>query len=131
MIECVYMTFGKCLTILGVCSLFCWLVWLVVVFMLNPAGGPTAFLLFYFSLALALIGTFSFLGFLFRAVVLRKEEVAERGMKIAWRQSLFFAMLVIGALILQSQRWLTWWTMLILLAVMIALEFMFVAKKSR
>jgi len=125
------MTFGKGLTILGVCSLLCWLVWLVVVFMLNPADGAVAFLLFYFSLGLALIGTFSFLGFLFRAIILRKEEVAERGMKIAWRQSLFFAMLIIGALILQSQRWLTWWNMLILLAAMVALEFLFVAKKNR
>ena len=125
------MTFAKGLTILGVCSAFCWLVWLTVIFMLNPAGGPTAFLLFYFSLGLALIGTFSFLGFLFRAIILRKEEVAERGMKIAWRQSLFFALLIIGALILQSQRWLTWWTLVVLLAVMIALEFLFVSRRSR
>ena len=125
------MTFAKCLTILGICSAFCWLVWLMVILMMNPAGGPIAFLLFYFSLGLALIGTFSFLGFLFRSIILRKEEVAERGMKIAWRQSLFFALLIIGALILQSQRWLTWWNMIILLAVMVAMEFMFVSRRSR
>jgi hypothetical protein len=125
------MSIAKYLTILGVCTGLCWIAWVFVLILLNPAtSGWIAFLAFYASLGLALIGTFSILGFVFRGLVLKKDEIANRGVNIASRQSIIFTLLVLVSLALQSQRYLTWWNLLIIVIFASFIELFFVSYKK-
>lgn len=125
------MTIAKYLWILGVCTALCWVAWFLVLLMLNPVGvGLLALVLFYISLFCALIGTFSIVGYIFRVKIMRKDEMAHKGVNIASRQSVLFSFLLIAALMLQSQRFLTWWTLLILIAVLSFVELFFISYKQ-
>ena len=124
------MSLLKYVIIFGICTGLCWLAWFFVLFLMNPAtDGVLALVLFYASLSLSLIGTFSILGCIFRWVVLRKNEIPHRGMNIASRQSVLFTVLIIASLILQSKDYLTWWILLILVFVLSFVELFFVSYK--
>lgn len=124
------MSLYKYVIVFGVCTLFCWVAWFFVLLLMNPTtDGLLALVLFYLSLSLALVGTFSILGGIFRLAVLRKNEIPHRGMNIASRQSVLFTILIIASLILQSQDYLTWWILLTLIFVLSFVELFFVSYK--
>jgi hypothetical protein len=110
-------------------TLFCWLAWLVVLYYINPTeAGLIGFLLFYFSLFVAVFGTFSLLGFFIR-VWFSKEEVIFRHLGIATRQSLWFALLLVGTLAMKGANFMRWWSILLLMLFLILLEFFFLSRK--
>lgn len=101
--------------ILGLATVLCWISWVAVLFFMNPyTGGFLAQVLFYFSLSLAFLGTFSFLGYLVRGMV-NRDELPYKHVRVASRQAVLFTALFILSLIMQSQRLLTWWNLLILI----------------
>ena len=109
------MNLGKFLMILGLATVLCWISWVAVLFFMNPyTGGFLAQVLFYFSLSLAFLGTFSFLGYLVRGMV-NRDELPYKHVRVASRQAVLFTALFILSLIMQSQRLLTWWNLLILI----------------
>ena len=125
------MSLYKYLIILSICTGLCWLAWFFVLFFVNPfQAGFLALIFFYVSLTFALIGTFSILGFLFRWRILKTDELAYKGVNIASRQSVLFTLLIIAALILQSQRYLTWWILLILIVFAGLIELFFISYKK-
>ncbi len=124
------MSLVRYLIILGLATLLCWAAVFAVVFLINPhSAGWLAFIFFYLSLGFSLIGTFAFLGYLFRWVR-NTDEMPHKLVSVASRQSLLFTVLVILALALQSQRFLTWWNLLILIAVAGLMELFFVSYKK-
>jgi len=101
--------------------------------LLNIDPGQTGFfgfLFFYLSLFLALTGTIALVGLLIRSYTL-KHEMIFRLVTRSFRQGLFFSVLIIGTLLLQSQRLLTWWNTIFLVIGLTALEFFFVSDKRR
>lgn len=95
---------------------------------INPTeAGGVGFVIFYLSGFLALVGTFSLLGFFLR-VWFSHEQVIFRHLGISFRQAVLFALLLIVALILQGERYLTWWNMLMLVAFLTVVEFVFISK---
>lgn len=86
------------------------------------------FLLFYGSLLLALVGTFSLLGFFLR-VWFTKEEVIFRHLGISTRQSIWFALLLVGSLLLLGAGYLRWWSEILLIVFLVLLEFFFLSRK--
>ncbi|MBU1131954.1 hypothetical protein KKC32_01720 [Patescibacteria group bacterium] len=124
------MSVNRFLLILAGCTLVCWLAWLAVLIMINPAqAGILAFLFFYLSLGFALVGTFSVFGLLMRWRF-SKEEMAHKHMKIASRQSILFAVLILVAFFLQSQRLLTWWNLVILIVIAAFVELFFISYRK-
>jgi len=124
------MSLKKYLIFMSFLTLFCWLAWLVVLFYLNPfEAGFIGYLCFYISIFFALIGTFSLLGFFIR-VWFSKEPVIFRHLGVSFRQSLWFSMLLVAALILQGTNFLRWWNVLLLIIFMTFLEFFFLSKKQ-
>ena len=124
------MSLKQYLIILGICTGLCWLGWLLVILLINPyQAGWMAFMFFYLSLAFALLGSFAIIGFMFRLRVLKKDEIAHKGINIASRQSVLFTVLILLALFLQSQRFLTWWNLVILALVVALVEMFFVSYK--
>lgn len=98
---------------------------------MNPdLGGIPVKIFFYLSLGFALAGAFSLIGFMIRSRWLKTDEMAYQGVNIASRQSIILSFVVIAALILQSQRWLNWWMMLIVLALAGTMELLFISFKK-
>jgi hypothetical protein len=97
---------------------------------MNPMqAGFLAILLFYLSLCFSLIGSFALVGFLFRWLV-AKDDLAYKHVNIASRQAVLFTGLIILTLFLQSQRYLTWWNLLILVVVAGLVELFFISYKK-
>ncbi len=102
----------------------------MVLFRIDPGvAGLLAFIFFYSSFALSLTGTFAILGVLLRWRF-SKDEMAYKQVSIASRQAILFALVMVVSLILQSQRYLTWWNLLILLLVAAGVELFFISYKK-
>jgi len=100
-----------------------------VLFYVNPdEAGIIGFSLFYLSLLLALIGTFSLIGF-FGRVWFTKERVIFRHLGVSTRQSVWFSTLLVGTLLLQGSGYLRWWSILLLVILVTLLEFFFLSRK--
>jgi hypothetical protein len=124
------MTFRQYLFWMALSTALCWLGVFSIVNIVDPLeGGALGLLLFYAALSLALIGTFSVLAMLFRAL-LRRHEAATRHVAVSFRQSLLLTVLVVGALILQSRTILTWWNLLLFAGTLIILEFFLISFRS-
>ncbi len=108
----------------------CWLGWLSVVWMVDPAeAGALGVFLFYSALCLALIGTFSVVGLGSRALLHRQEPVS-RHAATSFRQSVLLTCLMAGSLALQSRSLLTWWNLMLFVATMTVLEFFLISVRS-
>lgn len=124
------MTLRKYLIILTTCTFLCWATWFAVLYYTNPNGtGWGGFVFFYLSLFVSLVGTFSLVGFAFRTMM-NKEEILYKKIDISSRQSIILSLLVIVTLILQSQRFLTWWNFIILIALVSLIETFFVSYRK-
>ncbi|KKQ80510.1 MAG: hypothetical protein UT02_C0007G0021 [Parcubacteria group bacterium GW2011_GWC2_38_7] len=124
------MSIGRFFAILGVATGLCWLAWLAVLFFMSPTENSfVSLILFYASLSLAFLGTFSFIGYLIRGLT-NQAELPYKHVKTATRQAILFSLLIILALILQSYSYLTWWNLLILIALLGFVELFFISYKK-
>lgn len=109
-------------------TVLAWISWLLVLVYVNPrAADFWGFFIFYASLFLSLFGTFTVLGFVVRSVVTMRRRTETYRVGISVRQSLLWSSALIIALMLQSQRVLTWWIFTIVLIVFGLLEFIFMS----
>jgi len=123
------MTLKTYLTIMLLATGICWAAWVIVAQSINPeTTNWVGFLLFYVSLFLAVVGSSALVGFCMRFVLLRKEMVF-RQVAIAFRQSFLFAVIIVGSLILQSFRMLTWYNAFFLVIALSVLEFFLISYK--
>jgi len=105
-----------------VATLFCWTSFLIIVYSVDPfSAPPLGFALFYLSLFFSLVGTLSILGFLFR-YLFNKNQFVSQQVVTSFRQSILFSILVVIALYLQSKGLVTWWNLLILVALLAVVE---------
>jgi len=112
-------------------TLICWTAWFFVLFGANPEeAGIPGVLFFYTSLFLAVIGTFSVIGFLLRRIVVKEDEVVFRHAKRTFRQGIFVSIFLILSLILLHQNLLTWWNSLLLLFLFLILESIIFANRK-
>ncbi len=124
------MTLRKYLIFLFVCTGFCWLTWFFVIRYTNPeTTGWLGFAFFYLSLFVSLVGTFSIFGFLVRTMF-KREEVIYKKIDVSSRQSIILSLLIIISLILQSQRLMTWWNFVILVAAISLVEIFFISYRK-
>ncbi|MFH1551305.1 MAG: hypothetical protein ABIC36_00295 [bacterium] len=96
---------------------------IAIIIYFNPfSSGLVAFILFYLSLFISLTGIFTLLGLFIRRISRKRRTPLPcnkviRQMEISFRQGLFLSIIFISALILQSQRVLAWWYLLILVVI--------------
>lgn len=125
------MTLRSYLIIMLLTTLLCWAGWGCVLFTVDPESTNwIGFLLFYFSLFLAMTGTAAIAGFLIRFAGL-KRELAFYSVKEAFRQSFLFAFLIIAVLFLLSKNLFTWLNLGLLVVGMTILEFFLINYNSR
>lgn len=111
-------------------TVVCWAAWVLVLFNIDPfVSGFIGLASFYLSLFLALLGTFSLLGFLFRRAFPRG-QIAFRQIGVSVRQGLFLSLVVVGGLLLRGTGLYTWWNLILFIAGFTLLESFFLTRES-
>ncbi|MCC7522303.1 hypothetical protein IT407_00660 [Candidatus Uhrbacteria bacterium] len=106
-------------------SVLAWVVLGYVINSMNPfEAGITGFVAFYLSLFLALVGTLSVLGVLFRVQLRKRHQTAFREVRIAFRHALLLGAFSVICLALSANGWLAWWNFLVLLGLVGLIEYL-------
>ena len=79
-------------------------------------AGLSILILFYLSLFISSSGLLFFVGFYMRRIGHRKGLSIEQA-NTSFRQGILLAAILVGVLILQSQKMLFWWSLVILVVV--------------
>ncbi|MBI5728636.1 MAG: hypothetical protein HY983_00080 [Candidatus Magasanikbacteria bacterium] len=117
------MSLRQYLILMSIATMMCWVAWFFVLNYTTPSGGGLlALFFFYCSLFLAIVGTFSVIGFLIRRFLVKDDEIVFRHVRRTFRQSLLLSTLVIFALMLLAARLLTWWNSIVLIIFFLFLE---------
>lgn len=82
-------------------------------------SGSLIFVLFYLSLLITSTGIFTLIGLFIRRISQKRKfpllpSRAIRQLEVSFRQGLLLAIILLAVLILQSQRVLAWWHLIIL-----------------
>ena len=102
--------------------------WAFVVYYIDPfKSGITGLFLFYTTFFFVLVGVFTIIGFRLRKSFLNNELLFVL-IGLSFRQAIWIAIIIIGLLIMQGARILTWWDALLLVISVFLLEAYFVAE---
>jgi len=109
----------------------CYLSFFAVIYFFDPfESGFRALFFFYTSLFLALIGTFSILG-LFLRLIFTKDNLVFKKVIVSFRQSIWFAFLIIISLHMLSSQLLGWKNLIILVFAFTLIELFFISYKPK
>lgn len=123
------MIHGSYLLSVVIATVLGWSSWAVVINKLSPfSSTPIALSLFYTSIILALTGTFTLINYYIR-ISLNKGEIYNVQFNTSLRQGFLLAAMVALALAFQRLKVLTWWDGLLLLAIVLLIEFYFMARE--
>ncbi len=121
------MSFRDYLLLMGGGTVASWIAWWVVLFGVDPVrSGGLGFLLFYLTLALALVGTFAVAGTAVR-VWRHRNELVSRHVARSLRQAILFTIIFLGSLMLMASGLFRWWTAGLLILAIALVELTFVS----
>ena len=124
------MSFRLYLILMSVATTAAWVTWLVVLNAIDPAvAGTIGFILFFTTLSIAIFGTGSLLGVVYR-LWQKTDEPKLRLTLHAFRQSILFTILLVSSLILFAQGWFRWWTMLLVVVIVSFIELIYISLKQ-
>jgi len=109
-------------------TLLCFVSWALIVVYVNPATNLVGVILFYLSLFFFLTSFFTLGGFYLRRKISKNNiEFTQAG--DSFRQGVFFSLIFVGMLVLQSFEMLTLWNAGLFIIGIGLLEFYFVSRK--
>lgn len=124
------MTLRQYLAFMSTGTILAWVAWGMVVRSLDPfMTGTWSKLIFFASLLVALVGTFTVCGFIFRAWVLHQKEVIFKNVRKTFRHGIFFAIIICLALFLKAMGIFYWWVMLVFIFGIGCLELFFLSRQ--
>lgn len=125
------MTLKKYLIGIAVSTVLTFVAFMLVLFYVDPFDtGIVGFVGFYASLFFTIIGAFTIIGFYLR-IWSSGNEVVYAHVAPSFRQAIFLAVIIIGSLLLQSFRLLTWWDAILFVLSIVLLEFFFMSRMRR
>lgn len=125
------MTLKKYLIGIAVSTVLTFVAFMLVLFYVDPFDtGIVGFVGFYASLFFTIIGAFTIIGFYLR-IWSSGNEVVYAHVAPSFRQAIFLAIIIIGSLLLQSFRLLTWWDAILFVLSIVLLEFFFMSRMRR
>jgi len=91
----------------------------ILVYFDPTSSGFLIFILFYLSLFIGATGVFTLIGLFIRRISQKRRlplpaNRAVRQLEVSFRQGVLLSLILISALVLQSQRVLVWWHLLVL-----------------
>ena len=123
------MGFRDYLLLMGGGTVAAWVAWVVALFAMDPTtSGIIGFLLFFVTLALALIGSFSILGTAF-GVWRHPDELVSRQVGRSFRHAILFTGTILGTLQLFASDLFRWWTVGLLLLTITFIELAFLQER--
>jgi len=123
------MSFRLFLLIMSLATTAAWIGWMFVIHSIDPTqAGTLGFVLFSFTLFVAVLGTAVLFGTLLR-IWLRPSDLPLRQTVRAFRQALILTGLFFATLFLFSQEALRWWTALLVFILFTLVEFLFLSRK--
>ncbi|MBD3281546.1 hypothetical protein GF391_02255 [Candidatus Uhrbacteria bacterium] len=103
-----------------------WIGWIIILNITNPdEAGFLGLVFFFVTLFLALVGTLSMLGLLYRIGIRKRTDMVMREVRVAFRHSILLSFIAILALWFSSQEWLRWYTVVGFLMLVVAVEYVF------
>lgn len=121
------MTFRSFLLIMIAATAAVWGGWVYVLLTIDPTtAGLAAFVFFYLTLGVALVGTFTILGTAVRRLF-RRDELVSRHVMVSFRQAFLFSVLMVSSLILLARGMLTWWLVSLIILTLTMLELAFLS----
>ena len=93
------------LWIMSLGTFFCWVAWFFVIIKLAPEEAG-----------------FSVLGFLFRLLRLKNDQLVFRHVRHTFRQSILIGVFLISLLMLKANEAITWWIVTLLLLLLFLIE---------
>jgi len=124
------MTLRQLVILIGIATCLMWAGWFWTLISIDPSiTNFIGFTLFFGTLFLALTGTIALSGIVFRRWRGIHGAVFHT-VSLSFRQSIILSALLTAVLILQGQRWLSWWLILILFFVAIVLEFIVLSRQK-
>lgn len=124
------MTLRAYLFIMLLATIVCWTAFAFIILTVNPeTTNWVGFLLFYFSLFLALTGTAAIIGFLIRFIGLRR-VLAFNSVRDAFRQSFLLAFLFAAILFLLAKDLFSWFNLIFLVAGLSVLEYFLISYRK-
>lgn len=125
------MSFRWYVIMMGVGTGLAWVSWLFVIQTMNPdEAGLTAFIFFYTTLFLSLVGTLSLIGLLFRIGLHREPDMLTRIVRLSFRHALLLSLGGVTALWLSAHRQLAWYWIVVLIMLIAGAEYLFLMIQS-
>lgn len=125
------MTLRSYFILMMIATAACYLALLAVIYFFDPnAGGVLALSLFYTSLSLALVGTFSILGLIVR-LIFTNDKLVFKKVTTSFRQAVWFSILIGVSLYLNKINLLDWKYLILLIFAMALLELFFMSYKVK
>lgn len=109
-------------------TIVCWLAFGLILYYVNPYNsGALGLIAFYISLFFASIGTLTLIGFYLR-VWFSKNEILFAHVNPSFRQAILLSIILVGSLVLQAFRLLTWWDGSLFVISIVLVEFYFISR---
>lgn len=129
------MTYKRYLFVIAATALVAWVGFILVIMKLEPCTAPgeltichsvsaLSLTLFFLSAFFALTTTFTLLGYLLR-IWFHRYEIYLDHLTVSLRQAILLAFCSLGALALLLLNSLTWWSGMLLVAIIILIELYF------
>lgn len=123
------MSFRSYLILMTLATVAAWISWAVVLHGVDPTrSGVVGFLLFYLTFIMAVFGTIAILGLLIR-LWRSKGKLPSRIAIRSFRQGILLGILLTSSLLLFSQNWFRWWTMLLMVVIVALIEMTFLSSR--
>jgi hypothetical protein len=120
------------LILMSIPAVLTWLTWGFIMVGIGPSeAGFGILFLFYVSLAIALACTISVMGFVFRNFITAKKTDISASAKKSFRQAMLLSILSVGLLYFQSKRILNWWTIILFIGTLAAIESFLISYKTK
>ncbi len=118
------MTFRSYLLAMAASTLVAWIAWFAILFTIDPAqAGIMGFVLFYVTLGTGLLGALTLLGLVYRVKIAAHTNIRIREVRIAFRHAILLSFVAVSSLALSAQELLHWWVLIVLIAVVVAIEY--------
>lgn len=119
----IIMTYKNYLSGISIAGVISWSAWFLVVLKLNPFESTSiALILFFLSLFFALICTFTIIGFIVR-IYANQNEIVYQHISTSLRQAVLLSLCACSCLFLLVFGLLSWWSGLLLVAIVTLIEF--------
>lgn len=119
------------LVLVALTDAFAWGAWGRLLITTAPDAGLPLVILFYASLALALLGLFAVIGFCIRVYIHKRDELITLYVKRTFRQGMLLSLLIVATLGLSHAQLLRWWVLLIIIGALGLWEHILTAQEHR